>query len=702
MIIYYDNRFAAIKFGVEKLKDALKRQGEFYIEKELQSFNGMIKNRAIVALIESSSIRFPSVQLEDGGFELAISQKTIYIIGKDYSGVMYGLLDIAETIQYFGLDSIKDKWENPFMKMRGVKFNLPFEPYDKGDPFEKNFKTCLDSNFWKEYIDFLALNRYNCLSLWSEHPFHMMFRLDKYPQTCPYTDTELERYKELYKYIFRYAKDRGIDVYLITWNIRLTPFVAEGLGLPPELGNMEDRYNVIYDECNGISNNTSEFDAIRQYSEIIKDYFRECIKMLIMTYRDLTGIGTTCSEEMVGDTEERHQWVVETYLKAVSEARRDIVFIHRTNCTNGRITKEVFMDNYPYERKYISWKYSNAHMYSHPLPQFEKLWGTWDNMNFDDIKVIYTVRNDDFHTLRWGDPHFIKAYIKGMNKPYVYGFYWGADGYLWGDDFQHVPRGHKTWKYDFERHWYEFELLGRLGYNPDLSESIWIEKCKNHYGKLWGEHFYHALMASSKIIPAVNRLFWINYDFEWHPESLLSVFGFKTILDFMNGEPMPGVRTIGIKEYVESDLAKKVVDGETPKDIISIINGSVQTINNIVKKLKQAIPKDYMGGEIHCMLLDLEAWLKLGEYYENKFTAALNMVYYDKTGNKDYKQYAVVCLKKGLRSWKELSYIWATHNMPYKMTRSKQIFGWSYYIEDVERDIDLAREYLCTWNNTHE
>ena len=180
-----------------------------------------------------------------------------------------------------------------------------------------------------------------------------------------------------------------------------------------------------------------------------------------MTYRDLTGLGTSCSEEMVGDGVERHEWVADTYLRGIREAGRDIPFIHRTNNGNGRLAKQIFMDRYPFKGKYISWKYSNAHMYSHPLPQFEKLWGAWDGAELDDVKIIYTVRNDDFHTLRWGDPEFIRQYLKGMKKPGVHGYYWGSDGYIWAEDFQHVPHGHKTWKYDFEKHWMEFALLDR-------------------------------------------------------------------------------------------------------------------------------------------------------------------------------------------------------------------------------------------------
>lgn len=689
MLIYFDNRYQTVGFGIQMLESALCKVGDFTLEKPLDAFVGGEKCKTLVVSIEHQGIKRTERMLENGGFEIDVQDNIIYITGGDHCGAMYGLLDLAETIELFGLGAVKTKIENPFLKLRGVKFNLPFEPYDNGDPFEKNIKTCLDPRFWERYIDYLAANRYNCLSLWSEHPFHMMFRLAKYPETCPYSDEELEKYKNLYKFIFRHAKNRGIDVYLITWNIRITPFVARGLGLPEELGDMSDQYCETYDKHNRLPSNNSDFFPIRQHLDIIKDYFKECIKTLAITYRDLKGIGTNCAEEMAGSPMERQNWVTESYLRAVEESGRDFPFIMRTNMGNGKVAKQ-FLDAYPSKEKYISWKYSNAHMYSHPAPKFEELWGAWKDVDMEDIKVLYTVRNDDIHTLRWGGQEYLKRYITGMKKPYVEGFYWGADGYLWADDFQHIPNGHKTWQYDYERHWLEFELIGRLSYNPELPEYYWVEKSKKHYGSLWGEDFYSGIKAASDIIPAVNRLFWINYDFEWHPESLLSVYGFKTIKDFMNGKPMPGIDIVGIREYVEKDLKKENISGETPRDIIHILKKSFGTVESLAEKLSGEIPGEYRCGEIECTLLDLKAWGALGRYYADKFSAALELVYYEKTGDAARKAGAIAYLGDGLNAWEELSRIWSLHYMPYKMARVKYIFGWPYYLDDVRRDIEIA------------
>ncbi len=693
MLIYADNRFATIKFGVESVKRALAQKDWYCVVHPLAAWVGGSSQPAIVASFAGQGVRDDSPGLEEGGFAITVAAQTVFVTGKDHPGTMYGLLDLAETIELYGMEAIEEKLENPFLKMRGVKFNLPFEPYAGGDPFAKNIETCLDKDFWRAYLDFLAANRYNCLSLWSEHPFHMLFRLAKYPETCPYSDVELDRFKGLFRFIFSHAHQRGIKVYLITWNIRLTAAVARGLGLPEELGDMADWYNLIYDEKNRLPNNIAEFHPVRQRLEVIKDYFRECIKTLLITYRDLDGIGTNCAEEMVGDAVERQNWVMETYLEAVKETGRDLPFIMRTNMGNGRVAK-AFLEQYPGREKFISWKYSNAHMYSHPQPQFEKLWGAWEGMDFAGLKVIYTVRNDDCHTLRWGDCDFLRDYIKGMKKPYVHGFYWGADGYTWASDFQHMPDGHQQWRYDFERHWHQFELLGRLGYNPDLPEDIWIQKYRRHYGKVWGEQVYQGIKAGSRIIPPVNRLFWINYDFEWHPESLLSVFGFKTVRDFMNGKPMPGIGTVGIRQFVADDLQGVASEGETPLDVIKILEEAVAASHSCAQTLRAEIPAGYLGDDLECTLMDIEAWEQLGRYYINKFSAALQLVYFEKTGDPRYKERAIACLEAGLAAWKALAALGSQHYLPYQMARVRRIFGWSYYTAAVARDIEMARNMV--------
>ena len=671
MNIYYDETDSCITFGVSKIIEALKCRGIMVLERRLQNLPSEIIVESIVISIEKKLSQENIIDAE--GFAIKRRGQALYIISAASRGAMYGALDIAEQIQLYGIENIKEKTESPFLKMRGIKFNLPWEPYDTGEPITRNEPVCWDMNFWRQYIDMLAMNRYNCLTLWSRHPFHLMFRLEKYPETTYLSDTELEHNMRFFRELFGYARNRGIDTYIITWCVDIIPQVVKGLGLPPHFADYRTSH------------------AVRQESEPIKDYFRECVKTLLLTYRELTGIGTSGSEEMVGDALVREKWVAETYLEGVKQSGRTVPFIHRTNQQSGKPIKDLFVGHYP-GQTYISWKYSNAHMYSYPKPIFDQLWGAWEGVNMDEVKVTYTVRNDDIHTLRWGDPEYVREYVINMKKPYVHGFYWGADGYIWGIDFQHEDKGHKRWKYDFEKHWYQFALWGRMSYNPDLPEETWQNHFHQKYGRS-GEDLFYGLKAASKIVPAVSQLFWLNYDFQWHPESCLSNSGYKTIKDFVNGSSMPGSGVLGIRDYVRAMLEGQTSDGKTPQDIISELERSSRSVMDIYERLKKQLRADEVDGELECILLDLQAWAFLGLYYREKFAAAVKLSEFHETSNAERKIEAIQSLEQARDWWIKLGNVWSQHYKPYLMTRTKMTFGWPLYIKQIEQDIEIAKGF---------
>ena len=655
-----------LRFGIKILEDAFREKGITLFREKLSMLLPGCVERALAVKTE------PSDGHSAEGFSITKSGELIVVTGYGAVGAMYGLFEIAEAVRLYGFEHIEVCAREPFMQKRGVKFNLPFQPYADGDIFQKNKETVKDMMFWRSYIDFLALNRYNCLSLWSENPFEYMVDIAKYPNASDYSTDERRKMRELFTEIFAHAKSRGMEIFIITWNIRISPGIAGGLGLPEELGERDhDRRSI----------------GLRQHNETIKDYFREAVKTLVLSYPDLTGIGTSNSEEMTGSPAEREEWVAETYLAALSELGHQIPFIHRTNQSSGVIAQEMFLNNYKCDEKYVSWKYSNAHMYSHPRPQFEDIFDAWGEMDLSGIKVLYTVRNDDFHNLRGCDPAFIAEYIRGMKRPYVDGFYWGADGYMWAGEHQHFPDNHIQWNYAFEKHWMQFEMIGRIAYDPDVPKSIWEEKFIQRYGKAAGPALYNGLCAGVRLLCAVNRLYWINYDYQWHPETLLCTTGFKSIYDFMDGRAMPGVGVMGMSEYIE--VGEAGANGrETPAQILEIIRRELAVIEEAVSIIDGI---QTCSGDMECVAYDVKGWYSLGSYYHCKLRAAMELLYYKLNVDTRHKEKAVLLLEEALIHWEKLSYIGSQHYLPYYMARVRQMFGWSYYIAEVKQDIERAK-----------
>lgn len=696
MNIYYEAQNPQVKFGVDELKEVLGKHRCHFFERTLGSFYGFAEGKSIIVFISGYFNNTQSEPLQAEGFRIKIAGNAIYIEGADNNGAMYGLFEIAEQINLSGIDSINEITLNPFHEMRGTKFNLPYESYGGyGDPYEKNLQTCMDIQFWREYIDFLARNRYNCLSLWSEHPFHMMFRIAKYPDTCPYNDVALKRFMDVYKFIFSHCKKRGIKTYLITWNICLIPQVAKGLGLNEEIGYMTpEHYQENYKQDFENPDNKRIMFDVRQKSPLVKDYLRECIKTLAMTYMDLDGIGTNCAEEMNGDAYSRHEWISETYFQGIEESgRKNFDFFIRTNMGSGKIAKDLFVDKYKNGNSFISWKYSNAHMYSSTCPKFEEQWGAWEDISLEEVKVVYTIRNDDYYTFRSGSKEFLKEYIINMKKPYVHGFYWGADGYIWARNFQHIDHKHLPEEYDFQKHWFQFEMIGRFAYCPTVKDDVWIRKFEDRYGKDVGREIYEATCESGKILPPINRLHWENYDFQWHPESLITQTGFRNIVDVMNAISMQGENTICMKEYARLLSKGAKSDKENANDVINVLEQIANNIEKSINTIYEQVPIYQRSELFTCTLLDLEAWRELSFYYKFKFEAALNLCLLDETEDENYRTKAITLLEQGLIHWENLAYIWASHYVPYKMVRTHYTFGYTYYIDDVKKDIEMAKNY---------
>ena len=86
--------------------------------------------------------------------------------------------------------------------MRGTKFNIPLDlrtpSYtDMSDSAQQNIATVWDFEFWRAYLDQLARDRYNMVSLWNLHPFPSMVKVPEYPerraQRCVALEVDVRR-----------------------------------------------------------------------------------------------------------------------------------------------------------------------------------------------------------------------------------------------------------------------------------------------------------------------------------------------------------------------------------------------------------------------------------------------------------------------------------------------------------------------------
>jgi hypothetical protein len=111
-----------------------------------------------------------SVLLSPEAFQIVIDNRLVKVIGGDATGLMYGLLDIREQLES-GQKTIISKTETPHLPFRAIKFNLPWMSYRTGEALQLHSETVRDTIFWNSFLDMMAENRFNKLTLWSQHPF---------------------------------------------------------------------------------------------------------------------------------------------------------------------------------------------------------------------------------------------------------------------------------------------------------------------------------------------------------------------------------------------------------------------------------------------------------------------------------------------------------------------------------------------------
>ena len=580
-------------------------------------------------------------------FGISVENKQVEIRAGDPVGMMYGLLDIKEQLES-GANTILPKTESPHLSFRAIKFNLPWMSYRTGEALQLHSETCRDTSFWHDFLDMMAENRFNKLTLWSQHPFHLMVKTEKYPEACGLSDEELADWQLFWNTLFRMAKDRGIETYIINWNIFVSPEFARTHGVAP--------YSIHNDY----------FINQGDTSELVKDYTRESVKAVIDTYPGLTGLGITLGEGMGGMTaEEREQWLLDSFIAGARMASRKIKFIHRVPLSAGtgsggstagwveKMTRETLDTLTCFDDLInIELKFNWSHAYS--TPKLVKVHGGeltdayWNPMP-ENYRLAWMMRNEDFFILRWGQPEFIRHHIAENVHPFVNGYYVGSECYIPAKDYITALSGTGS-KYAFERQWMYYKNWGRLMYNPDTPDAVFLQAFENRFP----EHGKFLFDAQSKVsrVPLIVASYWnATWDFTLYSEGMLAMENSQVKLislrQMSDKKPMEPAY-MSIYEYLSSgeiSVPGKITPVELADSIHSFCTNALKTVDPIVPGRNTNLLYE---------VADIKAWAYLGLYFSNKLRAALDYRKYKDTGDRRFHDTAVMWLEKATENWKEL------------------------------------------------
>jgi len=616
----------------------------------------------------------------------------IKVVAGDATGTMYGGLDVAESLRLGTLDSLisESRVRSPHIINRGIKFNVPLDfrtpTYsDRATAPQANIPEMWSMDFWHGFLDEMARDRYNILSLWSLHPFPSLVKVPEFPDVAlddvwqgkagadgRFREGEVIKRMSIdekiafWREVMRYAQERGIGIYLFTWNV----FTSGATG----------KYGIT--------------DAMDNPAAIA--YTRASVRELVKTYPLLAGLGITAGEHMPDASDEaKENWLWATYGEGVRDAlgekpSRSFRMIHRFHQTGfGAITKH--WKDFPGAFDF-SFKYSIAHMYSITNPPMVK---PALALLPAGTKMWLTVRNDDIYTFRFGDPDYMRDYVVNMPPTeQLGGFYMGSDGYCPGREYLDRSPEPGPRQLVIEKQWYSFMLLGRLSYDPTLSNAHFERVLGARFPRVPPHEVYRALQAASQTMPLITRFFWGDIDIKWFPEGSVQGRdnkGYLNVLDFAEGESMPGANVLNIRQWRANLIAKRPMNGTTPLQIADALEGASDETLSSVNRLRTQTPTAN-AAEFRKTLVDCEAlgWLALS--YAEKIRAACDLGLYDLDGNTDEQASAMRHLGVALDAWKHYAEVRDGQYLP-------ALYGRAGYVNITEltskvaADIEIARNW---------
>lgn len=627
--------------------------------------------------------------LPSEAYKLTVTAKNIEIQGADKNGLLYGMYELMQQVRFKGsLAKVTAISEQPRMGFRAIKFNLPYMAYRTYYSITQHDMVCRDVKFWEKYLDMMVENRFNVLSLWSLHLFHYMVIPKNFPEATQYNQFEMGEWKNLWSSIFRMAKERGIETYIINWNTFVSPSFARAHKL------------ALYNE------RPSHF-GVGDTSKIVEQYTKEIITQVINEYPDLTGLGITLGERMGGQsTDERRAWLDRTIFAGMKEANRKIKFIYRAPLSadkgSGGSTSE---ENDLGTRKqiegldvngpvWLEFKYNWSHGHSSPnlfIVHGGVLTDKYRNPLPEKYKYVWTVRNEDFFVHRWGEPDFIKEFIKNNGHEYVGGCFVGSEVFIPAKDYVSREGDFRNWDFAWERQWFWYATWGRLLYNPATSDQVFASMLSEKYGKGLGNEALEAWKQASKVPLIFASFKQGRNDLSLYTEGFCAYaedkdIKFFNIDDFCSAPVLDTIRYCNIADFVR-------LKGKLPKGVMSPLQvaDSLDRIFNNTQQYVGKMRSKKIASTIDCEIADIEAWGWFARYTADKIRAGVALTKY-RLNNEPTQQEALKLLENCVSHWTNYAKATTKYNKDEFLFHTKDNYSWMGMLDFVKKDIELAKK----------
>ena len=637
-------------YGAEKLGESLTKMGfkvvsAEAIDPEKKGYRIIIgeTNNPSLSELQRSTGTGPLVNGIPESYNLYSSGDLIIIRGSDPSGTMYGCLELAGMVERNGhLPVSIDRTESPEMVLRGAAVGLqkpdllPGRAVYEYPVTPENFPWFYDKQLWIEYLDLLVGNRMNSLYLWNGHPFASLVKLDDYPYAVEVSDSVFELNREIYSFLTTEADRRGIWVIQMFYNIIVSKPFAAHYGIETQRRS-------------------------RPITPLLSDYTRKSVAAFIENFPNV-GL-MVCLGEAMNTIEDDITWFTETIipgvkdgLEALGKSEYPPIILRGHDTDAGRVMENAIPI---YPKLYTTYKYNGESLTTYePGADWVRNNQALGRLGSVHISNVHILAN--LEPFRYGSPDFIMRSTRAMHDLY------GANGL-----HLYPQSGYWDWPYtadntnprllQIERDWPWYSAWGRYAWNSRRDSISEIDYWSREFGRFYGNEqagmdILEAYEESGEIAPKILRKFGIT---DGNRQTLLLGMFMSQLVNpgkwrvyesFINSNGPPGER---LEEYARKEANEETHSGETPLSIIEeIIDHGVrakQAINraeSMVKENREEFLR--LKNDIYC-------YDAFARFFYNKVMAALKVLNYRYTGNRDALSEALPWLEKSVECFTELS-----------------------------------------------
>ena len=646
--------------GIQKISDALtSKKISFEQVKTLEAATADIVivagkatgNGLAAQLLTESGRTIPDAPESLAIWPLADSEKQVWVVnGSDDTGLMYGLLTIAENISFStGIETaIQETTEQPDAPERGVSVYTMNRAY-----WEQRF---YDETYWNRYMDMLAENRFNSFVLIFGYEnggflapvYPYFFDVDGFPDVhmVGITTAQQERNLKMLNRLVEMAHQRGIRFTVGIWD-HIYRGGVQGGGIAGTKDAPEGPQEHLVWGVN---------------SENLTAYTKAGMEKFINEVPGLDGIQLRIHWES-GLTEEEQLVFFPELFRMVKRVSPDLRLALRAKelpdeiiqqaleiGVNFRIDTKYWMEQLgmPYhptktnpDRSPI--RHSYAYLLRYPQ-QYKIHWRLWNG--------------GTSRILPWGSPEYVRRFVESTHL-------YDGEGFEVNEPlatkmeaqphdeapFELLNPAYRYYDYEFERYWPFYQAFGRIGYNPKIANSVLQREFKRRFGNEAGAAVQEALDKASWVLPRI----------------ITSVFPYRefpTTRGWAEKERLgdlpryAGSAFSDMQQFASyDDEARLLIEGGDeprirPSENSRWLAERAAEINSLVDQARKAI-----GGqknkEFEVTVTDLTILSQLASFHAKRIPAAVQYCLFQRTND-------VTALEKAIQSEREAIEAWRT------------------------------------------